>query len=79
MEPSLISAIWPGVEGAHGGEVGLGQVAGVVETLQHPERLLLELGAGKSVSELGVEEVVEEVEYADEFLRGQGEVFRSQR
>ena len=69
----------PGVEGAHGGEVGLGQVAGVVETLQHPERLLLELGAGKSVSELGVEEVVEEVEYADEFLRGQGEVFRSQR
>ena len=59
----------PGVEGAHGGEVGLGKVARVVETLQHPERLLLELSARKSVSELGVEEVVKEVEHANKLLR----------
>ena len=44
----------PGVEGAHRDEAGLCQVAGVVEALHDPERLLLELGAGQPVDELGV-------------------------
>ena len=67
------------MEGAHGDEAGLGQVAGVVEALHDPERFFLELGAGKPVDELGVEDVVEEIEDADKFLRCQREILRRQR
>ena len=62
------------MEGAHGHEAGLGQVAGVGEALQDTKGLLLELSAWQPVDELGVDEVVQEVENTHELLRGQREV-----
>lgn len=62
------------MEGAHGHKAGLGQVAGVGEALQNTKGLLLELCAWQPVDELGVDEVVQEVEDANKLFRGQREV-----